>query len=794
MVQATEANNAGNRGRQKLNFDEQWYFHRGDIQIPYAVKAGRTGGYTDCEKPEHGEWLEIAYSDAFAEEEMDAAAWEPVTLPHDWAIFESYDRHHKKGRAHLPIGIGCYRKLFRLPAEDIGKRILLCFDGIMRNSTVWVNGHLIGTHASGYTSFHYDVTDVLRYGDEGGNVVFVRVDASEYEGWWYDGCGIYRHAWLLKKDPLHVKEWGTYVTTPQVSLEEAQVRIETTIANGYRDASECRIVTAVIDPAGKTAASAAQAVVIEGDSALTVAQAIPIPEPMLWHPDHPHLYQAISTVYRGGTETDRYVTVFGIRTIRFTSDEGFFLNGEPLLIKGVCVHQDFAGVGSALPDRVHEYKIELLKEMGANAYRSAHHPPAPELLEACDRLGFLVVDENRKLDSSPEGIASLERMLYRDRNHPSIIIWSMENEEVMEGTNPGARILDTLARTTRRIDPTRPVMAAMNHGFHHEAYAGAVDIVGYNYGTYDNDRDIRDHGSYPERMMIGSESASYTTTRGIYEDLEEKAYCSEYGTKLASWCVSPERVLRNLAEHRFLTGTFIWTGFDYKGEPTPYNWPAIGSHFGIMDSCGFPKHNYHLYRSAWRDEPHVHLMPHWTWNGKEGEVIDVWVYSNCEEVELLLNGQSLGVQAADRYSHLSWKVPYAAGTITAVGRTAGSKAAEHAVSTAGPASRIVLAPDRSVIRPDNGDVAMIRVSVCDAEGIVVPDAAQEIRFAVEGEGVLIGVGNGDPSSHESDKASYRRAFNGHCLAIVQTNGQSGSFTIRARADGLQAGEVTIDVR
>ncbi|HZG58781.1 beta-galactosidase GalA [Paenibacillus sp.] len=780
--------------RETMRFDEGWYFHRGDIPIPYAVKAGRTGGFTDCEKPEHGQWLEIAYSDEFSEGVMDPKKWELVDLPHDWAIEQSYVKHYPKGRAHLAIGIGCYRKLFSIPAEDEGKRFSLRFDGVMRNSTVWVNGHLIGTQASGYTSFTYDITDVLRYGDEGRNVVFVRVDASEYEGWWYDGCGIYRHVWLTKTDPLRVKEWGTFVTTPEVDAARAKVRVETEIVNGLREAADFRLVTELLDAEGKSVARVESDERLEGDAEGAFAHEAIVAEPRLWHPDRPNLYRAVTSILRNGETADTYETTFGIRTIEFTKNDGFFMNGEPLVIQGVCVHQDFAGVGAALPDRIQEYKIELLKEMGANAYRCAHHPPTPELLDACDRLGMLVMDENRKLDSSPAGLANLESLIRRDRNHPSVIMWSMENEEVLEGTKTGARILDTLARRTRKLDPTRPVVASMNHGYHTGGYADAVDIVGYNYGTYDNDRDIRDKATYPDRIVIGSESASYTVTRGIYADDERKAYCSEYGTKLAPWCVSPERVLRSLAEHRFLTGTFVWTGFDYKGEPTPYNWPAIGSHFGIMDSCGFPKHNYYYYKANWTEEPVVHLFPHWSWHGRTGETIDVWVYSNCETVELLLNGRSLGAQPVDKLGHLEWKVPYEPGAIEARGYRGGAVATTHVVETTGAPSGIALAADRTTIAADGRDVSMIRVSIVDERGRVVPTADNEVRFTVEGAGKLIGVGNGDPSSHESDKAPYRRAFNGYALAIVQAGKEAGELVVKAEAIGLRAAELRLETR
>ena len=443
-----------------------------------------------------------------------------------------------------------------------------------------------------------------------------------------------------------------------------------------------------------------------------------------------------------------------------------------------------------VPDSLIEYKLKLLKEMGCNAYRSAHHPPTPELLDICDRLGMMVMDENRKLDSSPNGLSQLKRLLYRDRNHPCVIIWSMENEEILEGTAMGARILKTLVDTTRRIDPTRPTLAAMNHGWNEGGYSDVADITGYNYGQRE-DQDVRDHEAFPNRLILGSESASFTVTRGIYEDDPEKGYCSMYGTNIPEWSCSPEKAWDDVVKHPFLTGVFMWTGFDYRGEPTPYLWPCINSHFGLMDTCGFPKDVYYYMKAVWKDEPLVHLYPHWNWSGSEGEPIEVRIFSNTESVELWLNGKKLGEAPVDRTGHLSWTVPYEPGEISAVGKRDGKVIAEQHVVTAGQPHRIELYPDRNLMAADGADTIPIRVAVLDKEGHVIPIADNEIRFIVEGAGHLLGVGNGDPSSHESDKATFRRCFNGWCLSLVQSMGNAGVILVKAVSNGLIGAEVEL---
>jgi beta-galactosidase len=783
------------QSRSRTCFDRDWFFHKGDIAVKYAIKAGMTGGITDSGKREEGEWLEIAYADKETAEAAFPKNWSRVHIPHDWIVEGDVVNDPDLGsrpasHGYLPMGIGFYRKMFAIPSHDEGKIISIHFDGVMGVSTVWLNGHLLGTHDSGYTSFHYDVSDVLRYGEEGNNVIVVKVDATRCEGWWYEGGGIYRHTWLQKTDRLHIGHWGTYVTTPVITEQTAEVVIRTVVHNQYEEDRVCELTSTIVNAEGVMVASQSVQVSAPWLTKRETEQSIWISDPKLWSPERPYLYRVISEVYLDGSLMDVYETVFGIRTIEFTRD-GFFLNSKLVLIKGTCNHQDFAGVGVALPDRLIAYKLELLKEMGCNAYRSAHHPPTPELLDMCDRLGLLVIDENRLLDSTPKGIADLESLILRDRNHPSIIIWCMENEEILEGKRMGARILRSLHNVTRRLDPTRPTLAAMNHGWNNGTYSEQVDIVGYNYGQRKK-QDISDHKSHPSRIMIGSESASSTTTRGIYEIDKERGYCPAYeGIYMPSWSCTVEKAWKDVLKHRFLTGVFLWTGFDYRGEPTPYKWPCINSHFGVMDTCGFPKDVYYYLKSVWTDEPIVHVLPHWNWAEKAGEPIDVWVYSNGDHVELTLNGRSLGVKSMVEAGHLAWSVPYESGELMATAYKDGGIFAVKQVQTTGVAAHIHMEADRTELQADGTDVAVIRVSISDEQGRVVPIADNEVVFTVEGAGSLLGVGNGNPSSHESDKANRRRAFNGYCLLLVQSADVPGEIEVTGTSIGLQAAKLAL---
>lgn len=785
--------------RIKETFELDWKFYHGNVEVMHAVKSGMAGGVTDCEEMEEGEWLKIAYFDERKPALEDWSEWKNICIPHDWCVEGSYVNEegavkHHKSHGYLKAGIGHYRKVFTIQEEWIGKKIGLEVEGIFRNSTIWVNGHKLLHQESGYTGFYCDMTDVLRYGNEGNNVILIRVDATDYEGWWYEGAGIYRHVWLIATERLHIKRHGIGITTPYLTGEQAEVRIETRIINESYSEQEWTAIVRVEDSNGKSLGSFESTGKISSYEEEIFHNILNIHNPQLWSPESPYLYTASVQLYIDDNLLDFMRVPFGIRTVAFDPNKGFLLNGEPYVIKGMCCHQDFAGVGVALPDSLIEYKIDKLKQMGCNAYRSAHHPASPYLLEYCDRIGMLVMDENRRLDSSKESIADLKEMLYRGRNHPCIFMWSMENEEILEGTIMGTRILQTLTAITHHVDPTRPVIAAMNHGWNDGGYSQVVDVTGYNYGQRDG-QDVRDHVLYPDRCMLGSESASCTVTRGQYERDDEKGYCPEYGTHIPEWSCSVEKAWRDVMESPFLSGVFIWTGFDYRGEPTPYAWPNINSHFGIMDTCGFPKDNYYYLLSQWTEKPVLHILPHWNWKGQEGCVKEVWIYGNCQEVELFLNEKSLGRKKFLPHGHLEWQVPYEPGCLRAIGyNKEGMEVSSTCKETTREACAIQLLPNKQFLEANDSDTVCVEVVIVDGENRIVPQNGPDISFSIQGPGRILGVGNGDPSSHESDKASHRSVFAGKCLLILQAGMESGTIIVTAEGRNLKSAICRIECK
>ncbi|HEY3412461.1 MAG TPA: beta-galactosidase GalA [Armatimonadota bacterium] len=751
-----------------------------------AVLVENTAGQGGIHTRSSLEAAPKAGSAALASVKMSAAAWKRIGLPHDFVVGQPFDPNGDRSHGYKPSGIGWYVKTFDLPASDRGRRLSLEFDGVYRDSTVWLNGILLGRHQSGYTSFAYDITGAARFG--AANTLTVRADARRNEGWWYEGGGVYRHVWLVKTSPVHVARWGTFVTTnvrgPETAARpDAEIYIRTTVQDEAARSVLCRLESRIVDPPGQTVATLGSSLTLRGSGSTQTVHRFTLPKVRLWSIETPYLYRVVTTVYQGGRAVDTYVTPFGIRTIRFDKDQGFFLNGKPVKIKGTCNHQDFAGIGVALPDRVHEYKIEKLKAMGSNAYRCSHHPYAPEILDACDRLGMLVMDENRKLGDSPEILGQVESMVRRDRNHPSIIMWSMCNEEGRQGTPAGARMFSAMKKVVTSLDTTRPVTCAMNGGWGPNGITMVADLQGFNYnfGAYDGF-----HADFPNIPAYASETASTLTTRGEYATDRERGYVTSYNATDDTW--------KSVAERPFMAGSFVWTGFDYRGEPTPYDWPCINSHFGIMDTCGFPKDNYWYYLSWWGSKPVAHVMPHWNWPGKEGQNIDVRVFTNCERVELILNGHSLGFKDVPRFEHVDWQVPYAPGRLDVRGYNNGTSVARDFVETTERPAVIRLRPDRISVTADGEDVSIIAVDILDAKGRVVPTADNQVTFSVAGAAQVIGVGNGDPSSHESDKASARKAFNGHCMVIVQAGTKTGSFTVKASAPGLNTAATTIRMR
>jgi beta-galactosidase len=790
--------------RERLLMDFGWRFHLGHAADPtrdFALGApswdstfAKTGGLPEV--------TQVKFNDS---------GWQPIDLPHDWAVELPFKNdpgapelpaHGGKplGRQYPETSIGWYRKVFELSESDAGKRITVEFDGVFRNAMVILNGFYLGENLSGYAPFSFDITNFANFG--GKNVLTVRVDATQGEGWFYEGAGTYRHVWLTKTAQVRVAQWGTFVQS-RVQGNDAELTISTEVQNDGDQERLCSVNSLVIDATGKTigTAQSKSQKIFSGDL-VTFETRISVKNPKLWSLEERHLYKLLTEVQAGGTSVDQSETEFGIRTIHFDPDKGFFLNGKHMKIKGTCNHQDLAGVGAALPDRLQYYRIERLKEMGCNAYRTSHNPPTPELLDACDRLGMLVLDETRMMSSTPEGLSELERMMRRDRNHPSVIMWSLGNEEwFVQGDSRGARMISSMKRLARRLDPTRPVTLAMNGGWG-KGPSEVVDVMGFNYAGGHNGgpgmaKNIDDfHAKFPKQPTIGAETGSDFSTRGIYKNDPEKGYVSAYDVNFPAYTVSTEDWWRIYAEREFLAGGFTWTGFDYRGEPSPYKWPCISSHFGAMDTCGFPKDNYFYYQAWWTDKPVLHLFPHWNWEGKEGEEIAVWCHTNLDSVELFLNGVSLGSKRVERNSHVEWNVKYAPGALEARGSRNGKVALTEKRETTGAPAKVVLRADRLQIAADGEDVSVFAVGIADANRRIVPTAGNEITFRVEGPGKLIGLGNGDPSCHEPDKpASFtegkRSAFNGLCMAFVQALKQAGGIRVQASSPGLESSSVVI---
>ena len=726
--------------RERLLLDFGWKFHLGNEwgSGQNLAKAGSGIGPAS-----------VGYGDA---------SWRRVDLPHDWAIELPFDPKADGAHGFRAVGegfpqnsIGWYRRTFELPQADAGRRLWLEFDGAARDCTVFVNGWFVGHHESGYSNFRYDITDVANCG--GPNTVAVRVDASQFEGWFYEGAGLYRHTWLVKTAPLAIAPDGVFAFSrfdPNLPEGPAEIHLQTRLANSLVAPADATVTWQIAAPDGKIVATAQQSAHVGGAASLDVEQTAKIAAPALWSPETPRLYKLVTTVASGGATVDRVETEFGVRTFAFDAEKGFLLNGKPYVLKGTCNHQDHAGVGSALPDRLQYFRIARLKEMGSNAYRTAHNPPTPELLEACDRLGMLVMDESRLLGSDALNLDRLDRLVRRDRNHASVAIWSIANEEFgTAGTPSGGRVATTMQALIKRLDPTRPVTYNAPVGNEFPGINEVIEVRGWSYHIGADNMDAY-HAAHPSQPNVGSEQGSTVSTRGIYANDKERGYVSAYDDNAPSWANTAEQWWSFFDTRPWLSGGFVWTGFDYRGEPTPYGWPCINSHFGIFDTCGFPKDNFWYYKSWWTGAPVLHLLPHWNWPGRDGQPIDVRALSNCDEVELFLNGRSLGRQTMKRASELKWSVPYAPGTLSARGFKAGQVVAETKVETTGAPAAVQLTADRPAIDADGEDLAIVTVAIADAQGRIVPVAGNPVSFDLTGPGRIIGVGNGDPSSHEPD--------------------------------------------
>ena len=778
--------------REQLLFDFGWRFRFGHAYDPARdLDFGKTRGA--WESPE-GDFAKTG-DFAVAKAKFDDSNWRPLDLPHDWSVElpfvhdEAQLMHGYKpiGRSYPETSIGWYRREFDIPASDRGRRITVEFDGAFRSVLVFVNGCYIGRNDNGYSPFSFDLTDFLSYGAK--NYIVARVDASLGDGWYYEGAGIYRHVWLTKTDALHLGKWESTVRTT-VNGDSATLTLAAVVENQGKQPESTKVTWQILDASGKAVATAEAAPQsIAADRSAEFNATATIAKPALWSVDAPNLYSAIVTVESDGKPRDAERVTFGIRTVLFDANKGLFLNGKSIKIQGTCNHQDHAGVGAAMPDALQRFRLGILHEMGCNAVRTSHNMPTPEWVEACDRTGLMMMCETRQMSSSPEGIAQLEAMVKRYRNSPSIIFWSIGNEEwVLQGdeAEQGASIAATMVRKCHELDPTRPVSAAVNDT-NEKGPSDALDIIGFNYNLKYPDAF---HKKYPRRPIYGSETSCPLAIRGEYTTAPLRNTVSAYDVNVPSFGEPAEEWWKFYATREWEAGGFAWTGFDYRGEPVPYSWPTINSLTGVIDMCGFPKDTYYYYKAWWRTEPALHLFPHWNFEGREGDTIPVWVYSNLDEVELIVNGKSLGRQKVPHLGHIEWQVRYEPGSIEARAFKTGKLALTEKHETTGPAVSIRLSADRTEINADGEDLAIVKVEALDKEGRAVPTANNKIAFKISGQGALLGVGNGDPNCHESDKEPKRSLFNGLAQVILQSTRTPGEIHIEAVKEGWDGPELT----
>ena len=776
--------------QRQLNIDEGWKFHFGhaadpekDFNYSIATIFSKSGGAA-----------RTAIDPRFNDKE-----WRTVDLPHDWAVelpFVNVKNFDVMAHGYKPVGglfpetsIGWYRKHFMVASADSGLRFQLQFDGIFRNANIWVNGFFLGNNMSGYVGCVYDITDYVNFDRD--NVIVVRVDATQYEGWFYEGAGIYRHVWLNKFNNLHIAHDGVFAYS-DIQGNRSTITIETTVENNNPAASSGSLSSYLADKTGNIIARAKDAsLFLNLNGTTTIKQTFQVTNPRLWSIDDPYLYRVVTELRSNGKLVDQQRLRFGIRKVEIKTN-GVFLNGKHIKLFGVNNHQDHAGVGSALPDYLQYYRVRLLKDLGVNAYRTSHNAPTPELLDACDSLGMLVMDEQRLLNSSPEYMDQFERLIKRDRSRASVFMWAIGNEEGwIHTTSVGKRIAQTFIAKQKQLDPTRTCTYAADVPNVYNGINEVIPVRSFNYRQFAVADYHRDH---PGQPIIGTEMGSTVTTRGIYEKDTIRAYVPDQDITYPWWASTAEQWWTLAATNDFWLGGFVWTGFDYRGEPTPYQWPNINSHFGIMDMCGFPKNIYYYYQSWWTDKDVLHISPHWNWPDKRGKPTEVWVNSNADNIELFLNGKSLGKKDMPRNSHLKWLVNYEPGTLEAVAYKKNKRFTKKVETTTQPVE-VVLTPYKTTMLADGKDATVINITAVDKDGKEVPNADNLIKFFIEGDGKIIGVGNGDPSSHEPDKcmegAWQRSLFNGKCQVIVQAGKTPGVIKFAAKANGLFNGTTDI---
>ena len=787
--------------RETIKLDDGWKFAFGNAADPKKDFGCGTEYFNYLTKANsiHNEGPYVA--------NFNDSTWQEVKVPHDWVTILPYADVASHSHGYKTVGykypetsVGWYRKTINIPACDLGKHIALQFDGIFRNARVWFNGFYMGTEPSGYATQVYDVTEYVNYG--GDNLICVRVDATLEEGWFYEGAGIYRDAWLMKSAAVGVAPFGTFVYADlKQPYDKVTIYVETEVNNHSLTTQQCEVSHRLLDADGREVAkSESSTIMLRAKQTLnTQLLTLNLSAPHLWSPADPYLYKVETTVKVDGRVTDVYETTTGIRDVEFDADRGFLLNGQPLKLKGVNMHQDHAGVGAAIPDALQAWRIKQLKKMGCNAYRASHNPMTPALLDICDREGILVIDENRLTGINEEHLRLLERMIKRDRNHPSVILWSNGNEEWgMENTIQGTRIAAAMREYTHLLDPTRHSTIANAGG--REMVKG-LDVVGFNY-IVQNDVDNQKKNN-PTWKIVGTEETTGCGTRGWYFKDEK------YPGRMVSLNRTMEQNYENIIERGWkfyderpwAAGLFYWTGFDYRGEPNPLSYPAHDSEFGILDYCGFPKDEAYYLKSWWTDEPVLHIFPHWNLQGHEGEEVEVWAYSNCDEVELTVNGKKLGRQPMPRNGHLKWKAVYQPGRVEATGYKNGKRILTKTVETTKAAAKVILKADRHQIAADGQDMAIVNIELHDQKGRFVPNACPVLTFCLEGDANIIGCGNGDPSYLGSDHPDKQPchtfsipAFNGRAQVLIQSGKLPSTVTLKCTADGLKYGLLTITTK
>lgn len=807
--------------RENVDFTEGWKFYLGDDSTAYNTQ-------------------------------YDDAKWRVLDLPHDWSIEADFSLKNPAtpGGGALPGGIGWYRKDFVVDKSDEGKSVYIDFDGIYWNSKVWINGHLLGERPNGYISFRYDLTPYIKVGEK--NVIAVRVDNSKHpNSRWYSGSGIYRNVWLVTTNALHVDHWGTYITTPTVTRDNAEIKIQTNIKNSSDLSQAFELYSILIDKDGKEIARINNSGSVGVGENVSMGQSLKISNPILWSIDNPYLYKIVTRIEQNGKVVDEYETPLGIRYFSFDPNKGFFLNGESVKIKGVCNHHDLGFLGAAVNTRALERQLEILKEMGCNGIRTSHNPPAPELLDLCDKMGFIVMDEAFDMwrkKKSPYDYSQyfpewherdLTDLILRDRNHPSIFMWSIGNEILEQWSDINADTLDLqqanmvlnfantlnkkdidakelhvnslltikLADIAKKLDPTRPITTGNNETepSNHIFRSGAMDIIGFNY--HENNW-VNFHEKFPDQKLIITESTSGLMSRGYYKMPSDSMniwperwdkpfdrpvhHCSSYDNCHAPWGSTHEDTWRLVKNYDHISGVYLWTGFDYLGEPTPFWWPSRSSYFGVIDLAGFPKDVYYMYQSEWTNKDVLHIFPHWNW--KEGQTVDIWAYfNNADEVELFLNGLSLGKKAKEKdVYHVFWRVPFQKGTLKAVSYKDGKEVLTREIKTTGDPVSIRLTADRQTIKANGKDLSFITVEALDAEGNPIPVADNLINFTIEGDGFIAGTDNGDPTDPNSLKKPSRKLFSGKALVVVQSHKKAGRITLKAISPNLKGDSIEID--